>query len=83
MMKIAYEHELRNLQSWINNVNMGLASVGTVATEFYFRHYLYKCPYPLIRLHEQFSNANYISFSYTPFHLLPNIQDHLPLRIPI
>ena len=31
MMKIAYEHELRNLQSWINNVNMGLASVGTVA----------------------------------------------------
>lgn len=33
MMKIAYEHELRNLQSWINNVNMGLASVGTVATD--------------------------------------------------
>ena len=33
MMKIAYEHELRNLQSWINNVNMGLASVGTVTTD--------------------------------------------------
>lgn len=33
MMKIAYENELRNLQSWINNVNMGLASVGTVTTD--------------------------------------------------
>lgn len=33
MMKIAYENELRSLQSWINNVNMGLASVGTVATD--------------------------------------------------
>ena len=33
MMKIAYENELRSLQSWINNVNMGLASVGTVTTD--------------------------------------------------
>ena len=32
-MKIAYEHELRNLQSWINNVNMGLASAGAVTTD--------------------------------------------------
>lgn len=33
MMKIAYEHELRNLQNWINNVNMGLASAGAVTTD--------------------------------------------------
>lgn len=32
-MKISYEHELRNLQNWINNVNMGLSSVGTVTTD--------------------------------------------------
>lgn len=32
-MKIAYEHELRNLQNWINNVNMGLASAGAVTTD--------------------------------------------------
>ncbi len=32
-MKIAYENELRSLQSWINNVNMGLASVGMVTTD--------------------------------------------------
>lgn len=32
-MKIAYENELRSLQSWINYVNMGLASVGTVTTD--------------------------------------------------
>lgn len=32
-MKIAYEYELRNLQSWINNVNMGLASAGAVTTD--------------------------------------------------
>ncbi|NBJ02249.1 TIGR02391 family protein [Lachnospiraceae bacterium] len=32
-MKIVYENELRSLQSWINNVNMGLASTGMVTTD--------------------------------------------------
>ena len=32
-MKISYEHELRNLQNWINNVNIRLSSVGTVTTD--------------------------------------------------
>lgn len=32
-MKIAYENELRSLRSWISNVNMGLASAGTVTTD--------------------------------------------------
>lgn len=32
-MKIAFENELRSLQSWINNVNAGLASTGAVTID--------------------------------------------------
>ncbi len=32
-MKITYENELRNLQSWINNANIGLISAGAVTTD--------------------------------------------------
>lgn len=32
-MKIAFENELRSLQSWINNVNAGLASAGVVTID--------------------------------------------------
>lgn len=33
MMRIAYENELRSLQSWINNVNMGLSSDRMITTD--------------------------------------------------
>ncbi len=33
-MKISYENELRSLQSWIDNVNRGLAFVGVVKLDF-------------------------------------------------
>ncbi len=37
-MKMIYENELRSLQSWINNVNNGLATVGAVTIDLASAH---------------------------------------------